>query len=167
MPTPTYTPLATITLTGSDGSITFGSIPNTFRDLVIVCNFQNSSTSSATRLQVNGDTGANYNGVWITGTGSGSGNSGSEANQTSARLFGASVGPANTFTNIGILHFADYSASDKHKTVLTRYGAAGTETQFTASRWANNTAINSITLFDILGQTYQTGSTFSLYGIAS
>ena len=165
MGSPTYIPLANITLTGSDGSITFASIPQTYRSLVLVCNFQNSGTASATRLQVNGDTGANYNGVWMTGTGSAA-NSGSESNQTSARLFGANVGPTNTFTNVGILHFMDYSTTDKHKTVLTRYGSASTETQATASRWANTAAITSITVFDILGQTYQTGSTFALYGIA-
>lgn len=165
MGSPTYIPLANITLTGSDGNITFASIPQIYRSLVIVCNFQNSGTASATRLQVNGDTGANYNGVWMTGTGSAV-NSGSESNQTSARLFGASVGPANTFTNVATLFFEDYSTTDKHKTVLTRYGSASTEVQATASRWANTAAITSITLFDILGQTYQTGSTFALYGIA-
>jgi hypothetical protein len=115
---------------------------------------------------MNGDTGGNYNGVWATGTGSAA-NSSSESNQTSARLFGASVGPANTFSNLGIIQIMDYSATDKHKTVLTRYGAAGTEVQMTASRYASTSAITSVTVFDILGQTYQTGSTFSLYGIAS
>lgn len=167
MPTPTYTPLATITLTGSDGSITFGSIPNTFRDLVIVCNFQNSSTASATRLRLNGDTGANYNGVWAAATDSGTGGSGSESGQTSARTFGAIIGPANTFTNLGVIQIMDYSASDKHKVILSRYGSASTDNQITASRYASNTAISSVTIFDILGQTYQTGSTFSLYAIAS
>lgn len=166
MPTNTYTALATLTLTGSDSSITFASIPSIYRDLIIVCNFQNSGSSSATRLQVNGDTGANYNGAWMTGTGSAA-NSSSESNQTSARLFGASVGPANTFTNVGILQLLDYSATDKHKTVLTRYGSAATETQATVSRWASTAAITSVTVFDILGQTYQAGSTFSLYGIVS
>ena len=166
MPTNTYTALATLTLTGSDSSITFASIPSTYRDLIVVCNFQNSGTASASRLQMNGDTGGNYNGVWATGTGSAA-NSSSESNQTSARLFGASVGPANTFSNLGIIQIMDYSATDKHKTVLTRYGAAGTEVQMTASRYASTSAITSVTVFDILGQTYQTGSTFSLYGIAS
>lgn len=164
MGSPTYIPLATVALTGSDGSITFASIPQTYRSLVLVCNFQNSGSSSATRLQVNGDTGANYNGVWMVGNGS-STSSGSESGQTSARIFGASIGPANTFSNAGILHFEDYSTTDKHKTVLTRYGSASTDVQATASRWANTAAITSITVFDILGQTYQSGSTFSLYGI--
>lgn len=165
MGSPTYISLATITLTGSDGSITFSSIPQSYRSLVLVCNFQNSGNGSASRLQLNADSGANYSGVWMTGTGSSTG-AGSESGQTSARIFGASVGPSNAFSNVATLHFVDYSATNKHKTVLTRYGSASTETQATASRWASTSAITSITIFDILGQTYQAGSTFSLYGIA-
>ncbi len=59
----------------------------------------------------------------------------------------------------------DYSATDKHKTVLTRYGSAATDIQATASRWESTAAVNSVTIFDVLGQTYQVGSTFSLYGV--
>jgi hypothetical protein len=165
--TNTYTPLATLTLTGGDSSITFASIPSTYRDLIIVCNFQMSGTSSASRLQVNLDGGANYSGVSMVGNGSGSGSSGAESGQTSARIFGASQGPSNTYNNVGIIQLMDYSATDKHKTILTRYGASTTDVQAQASRWASNTAINSVTIFDVLGQTYQAGSTFSLYGVVA
>jgi hypothetical protein len=164
MPTSTYTALATLTLTGGDSSITFASIPATYRDLIIVCNFQMSGTSSASRLQVNLDGGANYNGVSMVGNGSATA-SGSESGQTSARIFGASLGPSNTFNNVGIIQLMDYSATDKHKTILTRYGASTTDVQAQASRWASTSAINSVTIFDVLGQTYQAGSTFSLYGV--
>jgi hypothetical protein len=162
--TNTYTPLATLTLTGGDSSITFASIPNTYRDLIIVCNFQMSGVSSATRLQVNLDGGANYNGVGMVGNGSAA-SSGSESGQTSARIFGASLGPSNTFNNLGIIQLFDYATTDRHKTVLTRYGASTTDIQAQASRWASTAAINSVTIFDVLGQTYQAGSTFSLYGV--
>ena len=166
MPTPTYTPLATVTLGSSASSVTFSSIPATYRDLILVCNWQNSGSASASRLQLNGNTGSNYFGVWMNGTGSAAGSS-SESSQTSARIAGVSVGPANTYSNIAILQFIDYSATDKHKTVLSRYGSADTETQATASRYASTSAITSIRFFDILGQTFQTGSTFNLYGIVS
>jgi hypothetical protein len=166
MPTPTYTPLAIVTLGSSATSVTFSSIPATYRDLVLVCNWQNSGSGSASRLQLNGDTGSNYFGVWMTGNGT-SAISSSETSQTSARIAGAAVGPANTYSNIAILQFLDYSATDKHKTVISRYGSTATETQATASRYASTSAITSIRFFDILGQTFQTGSTFNLYGIAS
>lgn len=162
--TPTYVLLNQITLATATSTVTFSNIPQTFADLVIVCNWSNSSTSSAIRIQVNGDTGSNYNGVWITGTGSSAGG-GSEASQTSSRAAGASVGPANSFSNLMTVQFFDYSAIDKQKTYLVRYGSAATESQATASRWANTAGITSVRLFDILGQTFQSGATFFMYGV--
>jgi hypothetical protein len=164
MPTPTYIPLQTITLGSAASSVTFASIPQTYRDLVLVMNWQNSGTSSATRIQLNGDSGSNYNGVWMNGTGS-TANSYTRSNQTSSRAAGASVGPANTFTNVMTINMMDYSATDKQKTYLVRFGSATTETQATASRWANTSAVTSIRVFDIVGQTFRVGSTLSLYGI--
>lgn len=166
MPTETYELISQTTLAASATDITFGSIPQTYRDLVLIANWQNSGNSSATRLRVNNDSGANYNGVLVAGTGSTT-SSGSESNQTSARVGGAVVGPHNTFSNVLVFNFMDYSATDKHKTILSRYGSANTETQATASRWASTSAITSIFLFDVSSQTFAAGSTFALYGIAS
>jgi hypothetical protein len=60
----------------------------------------------------------------------------------------------------------DYSATDKHKTVISRFGSAARETQATASRWANTAALTSINFFqESGGVTFSTGSTFSLYGV--
>ncbi len=165
MPTPTYIPLATITFAGSASEVVFSNIPASYGDLVLIGNWQNSSTSSAGRLQLNGDTGANYNGVWITGTGSSAASS-LESGQTSARIAGASVGPDNAYTNTVTLHIMDYAATDKQKTILSKFGSGNREVQMTASRWASTAAVNSIKFFDILGQTFQAGATFSLYGVA-
>ncbi len=165
MPTPTYTPLASITFMGSASEVVFSNIPASYRDLILVCNWQNSSTSSAGRLQINGDTGANYNGVWMTGTGS-SAASGSESGQTSARIAGANVGPDNAYTNTVTLQIIDYAATDKQKTILSKFGSGNREVQMTASRWASTAAVNSIKFFDVLGQTFQAGATFNLYGVA-
>lgn len=159
-----YIPLANVTLASNSTSVTFSNIPGIFKDLVLVGNWTNSSTSSAGRLQVNGDSGANYNGVWITANGSSTA-SGNEASQTSARIAGAISGPDNGYTNYVSLHFMDYAATDKHKTIISRFGSANRESQATASRWASTSAITSIRFFDILGQTFQTGATFSLYGV--
>ncbi len=164
--TPTYILLNQITLAVNSVDVVFFNIPQNYEDLVLIGNWQNSSTSSAGRLQVNGDTGSNYNGAWMTGTGTSFG-SGSETSQTSARIAGASVGPDNAYTNTVILQFFDYSEIDKHKTILSRYGSANREVQATASRWASTNAITSIRFFDILGQTFQSGATFSLYGIVA
>jgi hypothetical protein len=166
MPTPTYTALATVTLGSNSSSITFSNIPSTYRDLILVGNWQNSGNSSAGRLQLNGDTGSNYNGVWIAGNGS-SISSGNESSQTSARIAGAIAGPVNTFSNSVVMDFLDYSATNKNKTVISRFDTASGESQLTASRWSSNSAISSIRFFDILGQTFQTGARFDLYGVVA
>jgi hypothetical protein len=160
----TYESIATQTLGSATSTITFSSIPATFTDLVLVCNWANSSTASASRLRLNGDTGSNYSGTWIVGNGS-SASSSRESSATSARIFGAAIGPASSYSNIGILQLQNYSNTTTNKTVLSRYGSAATDVQATVSLWRNTSAINSITIFDVLGQTYGVGATFTLYGI--
>jgi hypothetical protein len=60
----------------------------------------------------------------------------------------------------------DYSATDKHKTILSRANVAGTFTMALAGRWANTSAINQVSIFRT-GQTFSSGSVLSLYGIAA
>ena len=164
--TATYTPLATVTLGSSLASITFGSIPTTYRDLVLVARYQMSGTAGATMLRANGDTGANYNVQYVVGTGSAA-QAAAEFATGRARVGGSNVGTTNTMTNVIVLQLFDYSTTNKQKTFLSRYGSANTEATAISGRWANNSAISSITLVENSGQTFQTGSTFSLYGIVA
>jgi len=66
----------------------------------------------------------------------------------------------------------DYSATDKHKTVISRFNRVGGDatsadgTGAVAVRWADTSAITSIVIFPT-ANTLASGSTFSLYGIAS
>jgi hypothetical protein len=157
--------LATITLGSGQSSVTFSSIPATYRDLQVVVSFAMSGTGSASRLRFNGDTGANYSGVWMGGQGSSTA-SGTETGATGSRVIGYSVGPTTgqqTFT----LSVMDYSATDKHKSAVSRFSDAGGDVQATATRWASTSAITSVTIYDVLGQSFVTGSTFAIYGILS
>jgi hypothetical protein len=62
----------------------------------------------------------------------------------------------------------DYSATDKHKTVLNRgqgFESTGeTEIEMTATRWGNTAAINSIMVFPN-ASTFNVNTTVSLYGV--
>jgi hypothetical protein len=60
----------------------------------------------------------------------------------------------------------DYSATDKHKTVLVRSNAASTGVEAIAQRWASTAAITSILVFPSTGS-WAAGGTFSLYGIVA
>ena len=167
MPTNTYTALATLTLTGSDSSITFDSIPATYRDLVLVVsgNTDESGSDSSTALRINGDTASNYSWVYMSGDGS-STTSGSSAD---SRIFiGRLPGNSQSIPGTILLQFQDASATDKHKTVLTRGNNTAGIVSAHAGRWANTNRITSVTLsrYDFAGN-FRSGSTFSLYGIAS
>jgi len=166
MPTNTYTPLATITLTSTDSSIVFTSIPATYRDLVLVCQARGTITTfTNVQMRFNSDTGSNYSTVAMFGTGSGGGISYSEtATNITAEQIARSNDTSGVFTPITI-QIMDYSATDKHKTVLTRNSSTvSAAVAALASRWASTSAITSITLYPY-GGSFEIGSTFSLYGV--
>lgn len=162
MPTPTYTALANITLSSSASSVTFSSIPGTYRDLVLVITAQRTGSPINMGLRFNGDTGSNYTGVYMTGTGSGTPPSGT-LSSTNAQIDVYPYAPSTGFNNY-IIHIMDYSATDKHKTFLRRTNEASLATEAAAHRWASTAAITSINL---AMSSMNTGSTFALYGIAS
>jgi hypothetical protein len=160
MPTPTYTPLATVTLASSASSVTFSSIPATYRDLILVTDTLASVNDAVFTMRFNSDNGANYRRVFLYGNG------------TSA-ISGVSTGNSailsNVFTSdrsITRVQLMDYSATDKHKILLTRWDTARTGgfTLAQTTRWANSSAISSIQLFQDSG-TISAGSRIDLYGV--
>jgi hypothetical protein len=153
-----YIALATTTLSSAAGSITFSSIPATYRDLILVAN-ASSSFDDLGRVQFNGDTGSNYSSVIMFGDGS---SAVSEA-FTSTHIWTYRIGTTNRGT--GILQIMDYAQTNKHKTVLARVGESGRMVSATAGRWANTNAITSVT-WTPQGGNWTAGSTFSLYGVA-
>jgi len=156
MPTPTYTPLATVTLGASATSVTFSSIPATYRDLIIV--FSGSGSSGSTMsARFNSDTGSNYSRIFMGGNGS-STFSGADSDTS----MGLQSGQPNQ--RMIIWQIMDYSATDKHKTSLLRTDDAAFETTARAFRWANTAAINTVVL-NAASTGFTSGSTFSLYGV--
>lgn len=162
--TQTYTPLANITLGTAAASITFGSIPATYRDLVIVFQGTVVSGTAGVRMRLNGDTGTNYSFLNISGNGAAT----SSANGTidSYARVQRDVDATTTTalqTNINIM---DYSATDKHKTVISRNGNASLGTEGLVSRWANTAAITTVLVYSSSAN-FAIGTTVSLYGIVS
>lgn len=152
-----------IRLAAAQGTVSFTNIPQTYKHLILVAKTANSGSSSAGRLQFNGDAGGNYNSVGIGGNGSGA-SSWSEANATAGRVIGYSIGPTtgwSTFT----LNVMDYQATDKHKIALSRSSDSGSDIMATVTRYASLSPVTSLTIYDVLGQTYAIGSVFTLYGL--
>jgi hypothetical protein len=158
MPTQTYTPLATVTLASTNTSITFTSIPATYRDLVVVSNISRATADGLIQIQLNSDTGSNYSRVWMLGSGSGSGNSGTSTDS------GYKMLSYSTRISTVISQLFDYSATDKHKTMLWRGNDSGAEVSAMAGRWANTAAVTTLRVHTVVGD-FASGSTFSLYGV--
>lgn len=167
MATPAWVPLATTTLSSSASSVTFGSIPASYRDLVLIGNARTTTTNARgyeiCGFQFNSDTGSNYSRVRMRFNGSTyASDSGTGGNLEFEGIIDQSTA-SGTF-NMVKLQVLDYSATDKHKSVLYGGNNQSGQTGSYAGRWANTAAVTSIKFFTIQGGTFDAGSTFSLWG---
>jgi hypothetical protein len=165
MPTSTYTPLANVTLGSSANPVVFSSISQSYRDLVLVITGKGTSGSPAIVCSYNSDGSSIYNYVFMGGNGTNAlSSSGSNIN---ALYYALNPGNFDTTNQAqSITHIMDYSATDKHKTSLTRSDNSGAGTLAIVNRWGSTSAITSIQIYTSVGS-FAAGSTFALYGIAS
>ena len=161
MATPTYTPLATTTLSAAASSVTFSSIDQSYGDLILVAATSSSSSTNNVDLVLNSDTGSKYSTVSMDGDGS------VTDSQLDSRTFFRLTEGISMDTNSStiIIQFMEYSATDKHKTILVRFNDGADEVLAIAGRFADTSGITSLQ-FTVPGTSFATGSTFSLYGVA-
>lgn len=161
MATPTYTPLANITLGSAASSIVFGSIPSTYRDLVVVLVGQGSTTLQG-RIRLNGDTGSNYNYQRMSGNGSSP-----SALAQSSQTFGyvSAIAQATSTSALQMkINIMDYSITNKQTTMISRADNANNGTDTFVNRWANTSAVTSVTILTSTGD-WSAGTTAAIYGI--
>ena len=170
-----------ITLSGSSNTITFSSIPSTYKHLEIRSMTRSAYASTAVggsqyKIQFNGDTSTNYsfnqmngNGSNFTASSAGSNYIWGIAPWASAGNFGGSL-----FVPM-IMRIHNYSNTSKNKTVLMSEGFsanAASTNQYVAQRsgvWYSTSAINSITFDQTPGAysdgAFASGTTIALYGV--
>jgi len=162
----------TVVGAGGSSSITFSSIPSTYKHLQIRA-IARSARSGVDRdgiwLQVNGDTANNYNSHILYGNGSSAGvyvPSAMPQMQIGIGCAGATA-PANTFGS-QIIDVLDYLDTNKNKTFRGLSGVdnngAG-EVDFASGLWRSTSAITSLTIKNESGTNFQQYSSFALYGI--
>jgi len=163
MATPTYTLIDSTVLGSSASSVTFSGISATGKgDLVLVAEVTGSGGLAAGLMRVNSDSGANYR--WVTAIGTGSTTVSSSTSSTTG--IGSGLNADTTEKAIAIFQLMDYSATDKHKSVLVRGNNVDRGTYMYANRWANTSAITSIEVLTTTNQ-FAAGSSFYLYQIVS
>lgn len=164
-----YESIATALGTGSSGTITFSSIPSTYKHLQIRALGRGTFADNNTfpNIRFNGDSGSNYSWHILDGNGS-SVSAGSGVSQTSAGVptFTAGNSTANIF-GVMVMDVLDYANTNKNKTV--RYLGGHDQNgvgilRFGSGSWYNTTSINSIS-FIVNSQNWATNTHFALYGI--
>jgi hypothetical protein len=164
-----YESIATTTVgAGGQATITFSSIPATFKHLQLRCLARGSTGTQDAQsvMRLNGDSGTNYSYHRIYGDGSSAG-SGGGANETAA-MAGINAGAsslANTFA-VGVVDILDYTDTNKFKTVrtLTGYDQNGQGAVYLWSNaWRSTSAVSSITI--TTSANFSQYSSFALYGI--
>jgi len=65
-----------------------------------------------------------------------------------------------------ITHFADYSNTTTHKCIISRANNSSVQTDLLVGLWRSTSAITSIAIYSSSGN-FDTGSTFTLYGITA
>ena len=161
MPTATYSPIASATLSATSAGVTFSNIPATYTHLVLVMD-STFATAGLPTITVNGDTNAaNYVRQTLRGQVSAVA---SQTNSTGLPTLGDSSAKAAI-----VAHLFNYSSTAVHKSILSRAGSGiGNSTRITGIRWASTSALTSILLQPSGGPTvFEAGSTFNLYGIVS
>ena len=155
-------PLANITLSSSASSVTFSSISGSYKDLVLVASILGATGLDFGLMRFNSDSGGNYSYVGMSGDGSAaSSDNASSQNQILLPVYFAWT---TTDSLSGVVNIMDYSATDKHKTVLIRFGGAAQGTEASAQRWASTSAVTSISIQGS-SHNFASGSTFALYGV--
>jgi hypothetical protein len=156
-----YESIATANGTGSSTTITFSSIPSTFKHLQIRFN-ANSGAGTNINLRINSDSGANYTYHQLSGDGTSATASGGTSRTSifvgymTASYYGASV--------VDIL---DYTSTTINKTVRSLGGSDANGSGSILIRsglWINTNAVSTIEIISASGN-FTTASTFALYGI--
>lgn len=170
--TNSYESIQTVTLTGTQQTISFTSIPSTYKHLqlrLLARTDRPSNIAANVILTFNSDTVANYSHHDLTGNGSSvyANGSASTSNIATQRISG-STAAANVFGAI-VMDILEYTNTNTYKTLryLGGFDNNGSgEIYFGSGNWRSTTAVNRIDLQTINGtQNFVSGSKFALYGI--
>jgi hypothetical protein len=158
------------TADGTLGTKTFSSIPGSYTDLQVLIRGRGDTAATSVGVTglLNGDSGANYDNVYLQGANA----TASAASEITASNLNLGALPAASFANeAGVLILNVYHyLSAFHKKWLadmawrTADSAAGSFIQKRAGNWSSTAAVTSITINAAAGN-FVSGSKISLYGI--
>lgn len=165
--------IQTVTAAGGESSLSFTSIPGTYKHLQIRWRSRVNSggtTAESLWMRFNSDTSSVYNYHALYGTGSvAEANGDINLDRIYSLNSNAGSGMASNIFGVGIMDIHDYSSTTKNKTTRALCGCdanvsnANFRVVLNSNLWRSTSAITSISMFG--SDTFVAGSTFSLYGI--
>jgi hypothetical protein len=173
-----YVAIATVSLSGSQSSISFTSIPQTYKHLQLRVFLKCALTpygGSNAQMRFNGDTATNYShtnagGGYSAGTNTYSAGAG---NETNIRVFDIIAAQGCPGFAAGIIDIIDYANTSKYKTVKyiggvdlngSVAGYSG-DTCIGVGNWRSTSGVTSIQLLDENSTNFVQYSHAALYGI--
>ena len=172
--TNSYESIATVTVgSGGQSSISFSSIPSTYKHLQIrgIARDNRAATANMMKTWANNDTSANYTDHWLYGDGA---SAGAYAETTGAGYMQIVRVPSSSSTSgvFGsfVMDILDYTNTSKNKTfrTITGYDNNGSGLIYlTSGAWLSTSAINRIdfAVGAAGGTLISEYSSFALYGI--
>jgi hypothetical protein len=171
-----WIPISQTELAAPAASVTFSSIPDTYRTLAVVISARSVNASEGRFLawRANADAGANYDrhywyvqgdaAAWVAVADR-------AANEGWAGIIEAANSRANNLGALVVL-FPEYKFADREKwslvPIMARYGDVSADTDMltggATSRWRSTAAITSLTFLDT-GANLAADSRFELYGV--
>ena len=149
-----YESIATVTLGGSQASITFSSIPSTYQHLQIrgVARSDRSVTIEGLSIRFNSDTGLNYTYHGVQGNGSSATAFAGWDNDQSLSSLAASANAGSSIFGAGVIDILDYANTNKYTTIRILTGvnnndASNGRAATFSGLWRNTAAITSFTIF--------------------
>lgn len=161
--------IATVTAAGGETSLTFSSIPQTYKHLQVRwVNQMNVAGATGIWFRPNNDSGASYAYHQLLGNGA---TASTSANASSSiGMIAASFGYNANYKNVGTFDLLDYANTSKYKTGRAFSGFddnSGTNTatvRLCSSLWMSTAAVSSLVVY-MNTDAFMAGSTFALYGI--
>lgn len=165
-----YELIATQILTGYPTSVTFSSIPQTYKHLQLRFTTKSDfgGDTAILTMRLNGNSGTNYNWHQVQAAGGGSITSTSGGPEAQIRLgeMPALYGSTGAI-NGGIIDIVDYTSTTNFKTIRAVNGmnaSTGSNVGLRSGLFRNTAAVTSVSMQG-LTSTVTLGSRFSLYGI--
>jgi hypothetical protein len=160
---PIFDSIATTTLSTATASITFSSIPATYKHLQLRTLAQQASTGGYVEIILNNATFNRRH--YLYGDGA-SANAGADTTNAPG-IFSSAFSSGNSVFAGSVIDILDYTSTDKNKVTRSLGGVDNNGSgaiYFMSGLYTSSTAITSITL-NAISQNFTTNSSFALYGI--